>query len=301
MIRKQLRKLLSGGRTPEKLVIGSGLSREDKKIVERKLEEDVFNITDPEFQVRPQVSPVNYYRLHAMDFIWIILDPMSRMVTEFSEKTGLGLAQSIKITCPEQKLLYFWWYLDGQVTNGGFSQFIYNGYDRYFQPVLNGLRLLPDRRYYKLVEQVYAYYLKEGLDTIDRSQIDYFKDKFNDNKLLPHADSEYLKINNQLYEDIENFIRNNQASFIQPVEKTYTGIIEIRKENILERLEVENGKAEGTHTKYIDDAKTEEIIYHKGREVVKRRFREGVLYEEEKKMIQSAISYIHLHTIQMEN
>src|SRR5689334_12110421 len=112
------------------------LSNEDKILIDGKLKEDIFNKTDPENQVRPEVLLIDYYRLNNMDLNWIILDPMSRAVTEYSEKNKSDLAESIKITSPEQKLLYFWWYLDGQVTNGGFSQFLFNGYDRYFQPIL---------------------------------------------------------------------------------------------------------------------------------------------------------------------
>ena len=251
------------------------LSNQDKKLIDGKLKEDIFNKTDSENQIRPEVSPIDYYRLNNMDFNWIILDPMSKAVTEYSEKNLSNLSESIKITSPEQKLLYFWWYLDGQVTNGGFSQFLFNGYDKYFQPILNGLKLLPNKTYYELVEKVYLFYLKEQMDIVDRGKIDF-------TTFLSDADAEYFKINEQLYKDVETFIRDNQIKFIKPIEKNYTGQIEHETDNVLELLEVQNGIPGGKYERYKDNVKVQEIIYSGGKSVIEKNFREGQLYEEKK-------------------
>lgn len=249
------------------------LSNEDKILIDGKLKEDFFNKTDPENQVRPEVLLIDYYRLNNMDLNWIILDPMSRAVTEYSEKNKSDLAESIKITSPEQKLLYFWWYLDGQVTNGGFSQFLFNGYDRYFQPILNGLKLLPNKIYYELVEKVYLFYLKEQMGIVDKGKIE---------KFLSDANAEYFKINEQLYKDVENFIRDNQSKFIKPIEKNYTGKIEHTTDNALELLEVQNGIPEGKYEKYTNNVIVQEIIYSQGKSVIEKKFRQGLLYEEKR-------------------
>ena len=240
------------------------LSTEDKQLIEEQLKRDLFNKTDPENQVRPAISPIDYYRLHSMDFNWVILNPLSKMVSEYLEKNQLELTDAIAVTSPEQKLLYFWWYLDGQVTNGGFSQFIDNGYAKYFQAVLNGLQLLPNKKYYELVEKVYFLYLKERPYFINQSNIPYFK------------------INAQLYKDVEAFIRDHQQQFIQPIDKKYTGRVEYRTNNILEVLEVKKGVPEGKYEKYVDDVKVEEIVYRKGKKVAEKKFREGLLYEEKR-------------------
>lgn len=249
------------------------LSTEDKKLIDRKLKDDIFNKTDSENQIRPEVLLIDYYRLNNMDFNWMILDPMSNAVTEYSEKNKLYLSESIKITSPEQKLLYFWWYLDGQVTNGGFSQFLFNGYDRYFQPILNGLKLLPNKTYYELVEKVYLFYLKEQMGTVDRDQLE---------KLLSDSTAEYFKINEQLYKDVENFIRDNQTRFIKPIEKNYTGRIEHKADNVLELLEVQNGIPEGKYERYKNNVIEQETIYSRGKSVIEKKFRQGQLHEEKK-------------------
>ncbi|ACU63591.1 DMP19 family protein [Chitinophaga pinensis] len=238
------------------------LSTEDKQLIEEHLNGDLYSKTDPENQIRPEISPVDYYRLHNMDFNWAVLSPLSKMVAEYLEQNQLDLTEAIAITSPEQKLLFFWWYLDGQVTNGGFSQFIDNGYDKYFPPVLNGLKLLPNKKYYELVEKVYFRYLKGRLSTINQNNIPYFK------------------INAQLYKDVEAFIREHQEQFIKPIDKKYTGRLEYRTGNILEVLEVKKGVPEGKYEKYVDDVKVEEIVYRKGKQVAEKKFKEGLPYEE---------------------
>ena len=249
------------------------LTNEDKKLIDGKLKEDIFNETDSEKQIRPEVLLIDYYRLNNMDFNWLILDPMSNAVTEYSEKNESTLSESIKIISPEQKLLYFWWHLDGQVTNGGFSQFLFNGYDQYFQPILNGLKLLPNKTYYELVEKVYLFYLKEQMGIVDTDQIE---------KLLSDATAEYFKINEQLYKDVENFIRDNQIKFIKPIEKNYTGLIENKTNHVLELLEVQNGVPEGKYERFKNNVKEQEIIYSRGKSVIEKNFRQGQLHEEKK-------------------
>lgn len=238
------------------------LSTADKQFIEEHLSRDLYSKTDLENQIRPAISPVDYYRLHNMDFNWAVLSPLSKMVAGYLEQKQQDLTEAIAVTSPEQKLLFFWWYLDGQVTNGGFSQFIDNGYDKYFPPVLNGLKRLPNKKYYELVEKVYFLYLKDQHDIINKNNIPYFK------------------INAQLYKDVESFIRDHQEQFITPIDKKYTGRVEHRTDNILEVLEVKKGVPEGTYEKYVDDVKVEEIVYRKGKQVAEKKFKGGQPYEE---------------------
>ncbi|SFO55713.1 protein of unknown function [Chitinophaga sp. YR627] len=240
------------------------LSTADKEFIEGHLNGDLYSKTDPEDQIRPEISPIDYYRLHNMDFNWAVLSPLSKMVAVHLEKKQQDLTEAIAVTSPEQKLLFFWWYLDGQVTNGGFSQFIDNGYDKYFPPVLNGLKRLPNKKYYELVEKVYFLYLKDKHDIINKNNIPYFK------------------INAQLYKDVEAFIRAHQEQFIKPIDKKYTGRVEHRTNNVLEVLEVKKGVPEGKYEKYVDDVQVEEIVYRKGKQVAEKKFKEGQPYEEKR-------------------
>ncbi len=245
--------------------------------IERKIEGDLFDTIDEALQVRPEISKVDFYRLHAMEFNWIILEPMSQMVTDYNERHTKILIDSIKIISAEQKLLYFWWYLDGQVGNGGFSQFIYNGYDRYFPTILNGLKLLPNQSYYNLVKSVYNYYLNSDLINFDRNNLNYFEDKFYENSILSLADSKYYKLSKQLYSDIEEFIRLNQSKFIQPIDEDFSGIAEYRKGEIYETLEVKNGIANGQYNKFENGIIIEDITYADGQIKREKMYINGLL------------------------
>jgi len=242
--------------------------------IEELLKADVYSKTDLNNQVRPQISPVDYYRLSNMEFNWAILNPMSIAVRKYREANNIDLAESVNIISPEQKLLYFWWYLDGQVTNGGFRQFISNGYANYFQPILNGLKLLPDKKYYNLVEKVYVYFLQQKAHVMNESP-EYFSDSF-----LSDMDSEYFKIGEQLYKDVELFIRNNQTQFIQPIEKNYSGLVDYRANDFYETLEVSNGVANGKYYKYHKDVLIEEFIYKNGEILVEKKFKDTLLFEQ---------------------
>ncbi|MCC7026527.1 MAG: DUF4375 domain-containing protein [Saprospiraceae bacterium] len=261
----------------DSIEIIDSLSNTINESIDRKIEGDLFDSIDEELQVRPEISKVDYYRLHGMDFNWIILEPMSQMVTDYNEKNTKILLDSIKIISAEQKLLYFWWYLDGQVGNGGFSQFIYNGYDRYFPTILNGLKLLPNQSYYNLVKSVYNYYLNSDLHNFDRNNLNYFEDKFYENSILSLADSKYYKLSKQLYSDIEEFIRLNQSKFIQPIDEDFSGIAEYRKGEIYETLEVKNGIANGQYNKYENGIIIEDITYADGQIKREKMYINGLL------------------------
>jgi len=40
----------------------------------------------------------------------------------------------------DRKHFYYWWYVDAQVTNGGFTQFYYNDYGMYVPTIIKGLK-----------------------------------------------------------------------------------------------------------------------------------------------------------------
>lgn len=261
----------------DSIEIIDSLNNTINEYIERKIEGDLFDTIDDALQVRPEISKVDFYRLHAMDFNWIILEPMSQLVTEYNESHTKILIDSIKIISAEQKLLYFWWYLDGQVGNGGFSQFIYNGYDRYFPTILNGLKLLPNQSYYNLVKNVYNYYLNSDLIKLDRNNLNYFEDKFYENSILSLADSKYYKLSEQLYTDIEMFIRQNQSKFIQPIDENFSGIVENRKGEIHETLEVKNGIANGQYKKFENGIIIEDITYVDGQIKREKMYINGLL------------------------
>jgi antitoxin component YwqK of YwqJK toxin-antitoxin module len=256
------------------------LNENDKKTIQEQLKKDEFSYSDINLNYIPEISKIDYYRLKEMDFNWAILKPISVKVANYCEENKFNHRIGIKILNKYQKSLYFWWYLDGQVTNGGFSQFIYNGYDKYFPAILNGLKLLPNKEYYYLVEKVYLYYIQEDLANLDRNKIDYFKNKFYEDDFLSKADSLYFKHNDQLYIDFENFIRENQSQFIQPININFSGEITEKKVNeIEESILLADGIPNGFYTKKINDKIFERLKYENGIITEEHKYKNAVLFE----------------------
>lgn len=73
---------------------------------------------------RPHLNKGDFFHLTGFDFGWFILEPLSKMMKgrEYEIERGQQLSYG-------QKALYYWWYIDAQVRNGGFVQFYYNGYE----------------------------------------------------------------------------------------------------------------------------------------------------------------------------
>lgn len=256
------------------------LTENDKKIIDEQLKKDEFSNFDPRLNYIPEVSKIDYYRLNKMDFNWEILKPISERVTNYCQENQIKHNTGIKILNEYQKALYFWWYLDGQVTNGGFSQFIYNGYDTYFPAILKGLKLLENKEYYNLIEKVYFYYIKEGLANVDKNEINYFEEKFYENDFLTKADNLYFKINDQLYIDFENFIRENQSKFIQAINTKFSGeIIEEKENSFEESLFLVDGIPNGFFIKKYNNKIVEKLKYENGIITEEQKYKNGILLE----------------------
>jgi antitoxin component YwqK of YwqJK toxin-antitoxin module len=258
--------------------INSELNQSDKKIIIEHLKKDEFASIDNNLIFKPEISKIDYYRLKEMEFNWEILKPLSEKVTNYCEANQFNHRVGIKILNEEQKALYFWWYLDGQVTNGGFSQFIYNGYDKYFPAILKGLKLLPNQEYYNLVEKVYLYYIQEGLENLDRDKVDYFKNKFYENDFLSKADDLYFKFNEKLYQDFEDFIRKNQSKFIQPIKNPLSGeVFEKKEKDIEESISIIDGLPNGYYIKKVKDILIEKLKYENGIVIEENKYENGLL------------------------
>jgi hypothetical protein len=258
--------------------INSELNQSDKKIISDHIKKDEFASIDNNSIFKPEISKIDFYRLKEMDFSWEVLKPLSEKVTNYCEENQFNHRVGIKILNEEQKALYFWWYLDGQVTNGGFSQFIYNGYDKYFPAILKGLKLLPNQEYYNLVEKVYLYYIQEGLENLDRNKVDYFKNKFYENDFLSKADDLYFKFKEKLYLDFEDFIRKNQSKFIQPINNKLSGeVYEKKDEDIEESISLIDGVPNGYYAKIGKNILIEKLKYENGIVTEENKYENGFL------------------------
>jgi hypothetical protein len=99
---------------------------------------ELFNTFDQDNHLRPVFDKSLFETLHSWKFGYAILETIN--IAKSKEDENL-LSKRLS---RGQKALYFIWYLDAQVTNGGFIQFYWNGYSRYLPAIICGLILVGD-------------------------------------------------------------------------------------------------------------------------------------------------------------
>ena len=154
---------------------------------------------------RPKLNKGDFFKLSGYDFGWFVLEPLSKLIKDREHEIEKG-----KLLSYGQKSLYYWWYLDAQVTNGGFVQFYYNGYAPYVQTIIKGLEYIGDNKMADLVKRANKIYQK-NLKLINKAKqenlfgSDLYK-KLNELSLLG---DEYYKLNENTMTLIESYIRKN--------------------------------------------------------------------------------------------
>src|SRR5579862_2515298 len=108
---------------------------------------ELFNTFDKDNHLQPFFEKSLFDTLHSWDFGWAILEPMNIVKSKDDE---IILAKRFS---PGQKALWFYWYLDGQVTNGGFIQFYWNGFAKYLPAIIDGLKLIGDNQTIELIQK----------------------------------------------------------------------------------------------------------------------------------------------------
>lgn len=176
-----------------------------KSTMERK---NYFKYFDPTGQLRPKFSRKKFNELKDWDLAWEILEPINIATTRRSE-----IALSKKLS-PGQKALYFFWYLDTEVENGGFIQFYYNKYDHYLPSILEGLSLLKDKQIHNLVNKADELFQKnEGLFK-KATTIEAFSRLYEKIKDFSKLDDKYYRLRDKTIALIEKCIRENPNEFV---------------------------------------------------------------------------------------
>ena len=169
----------------------------------------VFDIFEQENHLKPAFEKNKFDILQGWDFGWEILETIN-IADSIDDDEELS-----KRFSPGQKALYFFWYLDAQVTNGGFIQFYYNDYRDYLPTIKEGLKLIGDMELLKLIEVVDETYLlnKQLFDEqITKGDIASIY------KILPKFstyDETYFKIHDATMELIEKYARINPEEFVE--------------------------------------------------------------------------------------
>ncbi len=169
---------------------------------------ELYDTFDSDNHLKPDFDKTVFDSLHSWDFGWAILKPINIAPDQEKEK-----ALSRRLS-PGQKTIYFFWYLDEEVTNGGFIQFYWNGNRRYLHPIIHGLKLIGDTALLHLIEKADNEYLKnkEKFD-LQRERNDW-KPLYDNLKEFDKFDNEYYKIHDKTMDLIEKYARKHITEFI---------------------------------------------------------------------------------------
>lgn len=167
-----------------------------------------FDIFEPENHIKPVFEKNKFNQLKGWDFGWEILETVN--VAESSDDDE----ELSKRFSPGQKALYFFWYLDAQVTNGGFVQFYWNDYRRYLPTIIAGLTLIGDTDLIELVEMADKEYVlnKQYFDeqVIKGDIAAVYK---NLEKFSEYSDR-YFEIHDRTMDLIESYVRVHPDEFV---------------------------------------------------------------------------------------
>jgi len=181
-------------------------SRESKQININDMDE--FSVFNKSNHLKPEFDKLKFDSLHDWELGWEILKPIDKAKSDEHEK------ELSKQFSPGQKALYFFWYLDAQVTNGGFIQFYWNGYRRYLPTILKGLELLEDKDLIGLITKVDKEYLS-NLKTFEKHrELNDWEPLYKNLTEFEKYDSIYYSIHDNTMKKIEKYIRLHPDDFV---------------------------------------------------------------------------------------
>ena len=215
---------------------------------------------------RPNLSTGDFFKLSDFDFGWFIIEPISEYIQD--EKGELKKGNTLSYG---QKALYYWWYVDTQVNNGGFTQFYFNDYGKYVPTIIKGLKHVGDDKMAELVNRSYELYLKENKRIKDARQggLEGFSNLYKEIKDFDELDNEYYDLNEQTMKIIENYIRKNPKEICLDEEghefdlnisgdiKTY-----YQDKRIKEIIPVNKGIVSGTFKSYFQNGQERDVIQY---------------------------------------
>ncbi len=189
------------------LIFGCGhADRETENTMDNSVE--LYNTFDKGNHLLPDINKSVFDTLHSFDFGWAILEPLNIASDKENEKL---LSKRLS---PGQKALYFFWYLDAEVTNGGFIQFYWNENRRYLLPILDGLKIVGDTELIELVTKADQEYLKYKDKFNSQREKDNWEPLYKNLKEFQKFDEHYYKIHGKTMELIEKYARQNTNEFL---------------------------------------------------------------------------------------
>lgn len=215
---------------------------------------------------RPKLDKGDFFKLTGFDFGWFVLEPISEYIQD--EKGELSKGKNLSYG---QKALYYWWYVDAQVNNGGFTQYYFNDYGKYTPTIIKALKHIGDDKMAELVNRSYELYLKENRKIKDArlGGWEEFSNLYKEIKDFDDLDDEYYNLNNQTMKNIENYIRKNPNEIClddegNEFDLTYSGDLTTfyANKSLKEKIPLLNGIVSGTYVSHFENGKIKEEIHY---------------------------------------
>lgn len=229
-----------------------------------KQQDDLYWEFDKTKHFRPKLDKGEFFKLTDFDFGWFVLEPISEFIQDRNGELTKGNTLSYG-----QKALYYWWYVDSQVTNGGFTQFYYNDYGMYVPTIIKGLKHIGDNKMAELVNRSYELYLKENKKIKDAREtgLEAFSNLYKEIIDFDELNDEYYKLNEQTMNIIEIYIRKNPNEFCLDEEgnefdMSFVGEIKtfFSQDKPKEIIPISNGVVSGTYKSFYQNGNPKEII-----------------------------------------
>lgn len=215
---------------------------------------------------RPKLDIGDFFKLTDFDFGWFVLEPISEYIQDAKGELSKGKNLSYG-----QKALYYWWYVDAQVNNGGFTQYYYNDYGKYTPTIIKALKHIGDDKMAELVNRSYELFLKENWRIKDARHGGWeeFSNLYKEIKDFDNLDNEYYNLNTQTMKNIENYIRKNPNEICldekgNEFDLTYSGDLTTFYSNksLKEKIPLLNGVVSGTFISHFENGKIKEEIHY---------------------------------------
>lgn len=163
---------------------------------------------NPSNQLRPELSKTQFDTLKSWDLGWFLLEPIN-IAKDVDDEVELARRFSTG-----QKALYFFWFFDAEVTNGGFIQFYWNGRDMYLPPIIEGLKLIGDKELLDLVDKVDKEFEVNKKKFEDQREKDDWEPLYDNLKKFDEYDSIYYEIHDKTMTLIEKYAREHQTNLV---------------------------------------------------------------------------------------
>lgn len=228
--------------------------------------EDPYWEFDQSKHFRPKLNTGEFFKLTGFDFGWYVLEPISEYIQDRKGELKKGNTLSYG-----QKALYYWWYVDAQVTNGGFTQFYYNDYGKYVPTIIQGLKHIGDDKMTELVNRSYELYLKENkkIEDARKGGIEDFSNLYKEIKDFEELDDKYYNLNEQTMKIIENYIRSNPNEICldengNEFNLSFSGELKTyhTDKGVKEVIPLENGTISGIFESYFENGQLKDEIHY---------------------------------------